>query len=72
MRPIEEEIIIKLRNGPCGFDDVVTELPDFSWGQVFDAVDCMSRDGRISLRQHSFSSYQLSLGPMFVYTNSTA
>jgi hypothetical protein len=72
MRTIEEEIIDKLRTGPCRFDDVVNELPDFSWAEVFDAVDCMSRDGRISLRQHGFSTYQLSLGPLFAYTSSTA
>jgi hypothetical protein len=54
MRTIEEEIIHKLRTGPCRFDDVVNELPDFSWAEVLDAVDSMSRDGRISLRQHGY------------------
>ena len=62
MLPIEEAIIEKLRSGPCGFDDVVTGLPNFSWGEVFVAVDCMSRDGRVFLRQLGFSTYQISLG----------
>ena len=62
MLPIEEAILEKLRSGPCCFDDVVTELSNFSWGEVFVAVDCMSRDGRVFLRQLGYSTYQLSLG----------
>ncbi|OAI46224.1 hypothetical protein AYO43_01470 [Nitrospira sp. SCGC AG-212-E16] len=62
MLPIEEAIIEKLRSGPCCFDDVVTDLPRFSWGEIFVAVDCMSRDGRVFLRQLGFSTYQISLG----------
>ena len=62
MLPIEEAILDKLRSGPCCFDEVVTELPNFSWGEVFVAVDCMSRDGRVFLRQLGFSTYQISLG----------
>jgi hypothetical protein len=62
MLPIEEAIIEKLRSGPCCFDDVVTGLPNFSWGEIFVAVDGMSRDGRVFLRQLGFSTYQISLG----------
>lgn len=62
MLPIEEAIIEKLRSGPCCFDEVVTHLPNFSWGEIFVAVDCMSRDGRVLLRQLGYSTYQISLG----------
>jgi hypothetical protein len=62
MLPIEDAIIEKLRSGPCCFDDVVISLPNFSWGEVFAAVDCMSRDGRVFLRQLGYSTYQISLG----------
>jgi hypothetical protein len=62
MRPIEAAIIEKLRSGPCRFDEVVTGLPHFGWGELFVAVDCMSRDGRVSLRQLGFSTYEISLG----------
>jgi len=62
MLPIEEAILDKLRSGPCCFDEVVTSLPNFSWGEVFVAADCMSRDGRVFLRQLGFSTYQISLG----------
>ena len=62
MTPIEEAIVEKLREGgPCCLDDVVTYLPNFSWGEVFGAVDRMSRDGRLSLRQLGYSTYQLTL-----------
>ena len=49
------------RSGPCCLDDVVTSLPNSSWGEVFAAVDRMSRDGRVLLRQCGFSTYQIAL-----------
>ena len=62
MSPIEDAIVETLRrSGPCCLDDVVTSLPSFSWGVVFGAVDRMSRDGRLSLRQLGYSTYQLQL-----------
>lgn len=70
MRPLEEAIVEKLRNdGPCRFDELVTGFPNFSWGQIFVAVDCMSRDGRVFLRQLGFSTYQVSLGSELAYTS---
>jgi hypothetical protein len=63
MRHIEEAIIEKLRSGPCCFDEVVTYLPNFSWGEIFVAVDRMSRDGRVSLLQLGYSTYQIALRP---------
>ena len=61
MLPIEEAILDKLRSGPCCFDDVIAHLPNFSWGEIFVAVDCMSRDGRVSLLQIGYLTYQVSL-----------
>jgi hypothetical protein len=61
MLSIEAAIIEKLQSGSCCFDDVVTDLPNFSWGEVFSAVDRMSRDGRVSLRQNGYSAYQIKL-----------
>jgi hypothetical protein len=69
---LEEAIIEKLRSGPCCFDEIVTELPNFSWGELFVAVDCMSRDGRIFLRQLGYSSYQISLDSQFAYSSATS
>ena len=71
--PVEEAIMEQLRlHGPCCLDDVVTYLPNFSWGEVFLAVDRMSRDGRVVLRQLGYSAYQISLGSQFAYASSTS
>ena len=52
MLTVEKAIEEKLRTeGPCGFEEVVMALPKFSWAQIFVAVDCMSREGRLSLYQ---------------------
>jgi hypothetical protein len=62
MTPIEADIIALLRsNGPCRVDDVVSCLPKLSWGEVFGAIDRMWRDGRVSLRQLDYSTYQIAL-----------
>jgi hypothetical protein len=60
--PTEEAIIELLRiSGPCRLDDVVTYLPDLTWGEVFRAIDRMSRDGRVLPRQLGYSTYQIAL-----------
>ena|SRR6476661_5464350 len=53
MLPLEKAIIEKLQDVPCPccFDEVVMALSIFSWEEVFVAADCMSRDGRVCLRQ---------------------
>ena len=67
MKPIyataEEEAVIDVlqKTGPCGIDDLVIQLPNLSWGEVFVAVDQMSRDGRVLLRQLGYSTYQIAL-----------
>jgi hypothetical protein len=62
MKPIEAAIVETLqRSGPCCLDDVVTSLPNSSWGEVFAAVDRMSRDGRVLLHQSGYSAYQIAL-----------
>jgi hypothetical protein len=71
MLPLEKEIVEKLqKGGPCCLDDVVTDLPNFSWGEIFIAVDRMSREGRVLLRQSGYSTYQLSLGSQFAHSSS--
>jgi hypothetical protein len=65
--PVEEAIVETLqRSGPCCLDEVVTDLRNFSWGEVFLAVDRMSRDGRVSLLQLGYSTYQITLRAQFV------
>jgi len=66
MMPVEAAIIETLRrSGPCCLDDVVAYLPNFSWGEVFGAVDRMSRDGRVLLYQLGYSTYQIALRSKF-------
>jgi hypothetical protein len=73
MMPIEEAVVETLqRSGPCCLDDVVTYLPNFSWGEVFLAVDRMSRDGRVSLLQLGCSTYQIILRSQFSLSSSTS
>jgi hypothetical protein len=67
MTHVEEAIIGRWRSGPCCFDDIVMGFPDVSWGELFVAVHCMSRDGRVSLLQIGYSTYQISLGSQFAY-----
>jgi len=59
----DERIIEILESsGPCSLDDVVRFLhPHLSWSDVFVAVDRMSRDGRLLLRQLGYSTYQIAL-----------
>ena len=59
----EEHIVEILQtNGPCSLEDVVRFLhPHLSWSDVFVAVDQMSRDGRLSLHQVGYSTYQIDL-----------
>jgi hypothetical protein len=57
-------------NGTCSLDELVDALPDFSWNQIFAAVDSMSRDGKlrlvhphrfgiqISLQKRAFAAYR--------------
>ena len=72
MWPIEETIIQRLGSGPWCFEEVVTYLPNFSWGEIFVAVDRMSRDGRLLLRQLDYSTYEISLGSQLVCSRSTS
>ena len=70
MSPIENAIVEKLQKaGPCCLDDVVRYLPNSSWGEVFLAVDRMSKDGRLSLLQLGYSTYQITLKGVAQGTN---
>ena len=68
MTHIEAVIIERLRSGgPCSLDDVFTHLsPLYSWSEVFIAVDQMSRNGGVLIRQLGYSTYQIALRPEIV------
>jgi hypothetical protein len=58
-----EEVVIEIlqRTGPCSLDDLVRSLPYLTWGEVFVAVDRMSRKGRLWVQQLGYSTYQIAL-----------
>ena len=44
---LEEEAVI-------GLDALIQMLPDYTWNQIFYAVDQLARDRRIVLRRHRY------------------
>jgi len=73
MTPIEADIIELLRlRGPCCLDDVVRELSNLSWGEVFGALDQMSKDGRVLVHRHGYSTYQIALQSQVLSSSSTS
>ena len=51
------------RAGTCSLDELAALLPDYSWGQVFSAVDRLTREGTVSLKHAAPFRYLLSLAP---------
>jgi hypothetical protein len=39
------------------FDEIIEQLPELTWNQVFLAVDSLSRRGEIVLTRHGFDYY---------------
>ena len=62
--PIESMILQELqRSGACTFEKLVSALPDYSWSQVFMAVDRLSRDGLLQLKRQNQFDYLISAAP---------
>lgn len=60
--PVDDAIVeASQRTGSCCLDDLVMQLPNHAWNEIFGTVDRMSRDERLTLPQLSRSGYQLSL-----------
>jgi hypothetical protein len=49
--------------GSCTFDELVQQLPGYSWAQVFATVDRLSRQGTLTLRRTRCFGYVVSIGP---------
>jgi hypothetical protein len=47
--------------GTCSLDELAALLPGYSWAQVFSAVDRLTRDGTVALKQPAPFRYLLSL-----------
>jgi len=60
---VESAILETLeRGGPCSLDELYQALSDYSWNQVFAAVDRLSRNGRLLLRRPGRFDYRVSIG----------
>ena len=44
---LEEETVV-------GLDELVETLPQYTWNQIFHAVDQLARSGKIVLRRHHY------------------
>ncbi len=58
-----ESLVLEiLRDGKVlTLEEVSTRIPQLQWGEIFHAVDALSRRGDIVLRRHGFE-YKLRLG----------
>jgi hypothetical protein len=60
---VESAILETLeRRGPCSLEELYQTLSDYSWNQVFTAVDRLSRNGRLLICRPGRFDYQVSIG----------
>lgn len=59
MLPIEKVIDVKLQDGSCCRNDVVTSRPNSSWKVTFAAVNRMLRYGRVFLTRNAIRLIRL-------------
>ena len=53
--PLEHDIMAHVKDQDVvTLDALVDQMPQYSWGQIFQAVDTLARCGRITLRRHGF------------------
>jgi len=50
-----------LRYGPCALQALLDRLPQFSWSEVFAAIDRLTRQGSLVLRHPSRFDYEVSI-----------
>jgi hypothetical protein len=48
--------------GPCTLEALLQRLSQFSWNEVFAAIDRLSREGRLVLRHPTRFNYEVSIG----------
>jgi hypothetical protein len=53
---------VVLRSPGCDMEDVLLECPDFTWNQVFLALDRLSRLGHVALKQTRPCRYSVTPG----------
>jgi hypothetical protein len=50
------------QEGPCTLESLLTKLSQFSWSEIFSAVDQLSREGSLVLRRPDRFGYEVSVG----------
>jgi hypothetical protein len=59
---IESAIRLLLtQEGPCTLESLLIRLSQFSWSEIFSAVDQLSREGRLVLRRPDRFGYEVSM-----------
>ena len=48
--------------GPCTFEKLIQASPDYTWNQVFAAVDRLSREGTVMLQRPTRFEYVVAIG----------
>jgi len=53
--PLEQDIVAHLEDQDVvTLDALINQMPQYSWSQIFQAVDTLARCDTISLRRHGF------------------
>ena len=61
---VESAIRLHLsQQGPCTLESLLDGLSDFSWSEIFSAVDQLSREGSLVLRRPARFGYEVSGRP---------
>lgn len=58
---IRTDLILK---GPCTLQALLNRLPQYSWSEVFAAIDQLSREGSLVLRHPTRFDYEVSIAPV--------
>ena len=52
---VKERILASLNDqAVISLETLIEMLPEYTWNQVFHAVDALARQGKITLRRHQF------------------
>ncbi len=53
-----------IEKGPCTLEVLLNRLPQYSWSEMFAAIDQLSREGGLVLRHPTQFDYQVSATPV--------
>ena len=52
-----------IKQGPCTLESLLNRLPQFSWSEIFSAIDQLSRTGEVVLRHQARFDYEVAMSP---------